>query len=1670
MRRLALLLLVASLVALSIGLYSVFSQTGIQVGYAFLAAGESETLPVGTALFSFTNSDGILVWEAGVEATVPISRGRIYVEQPECTRTALALVNAGESAAGVSFVLRDPTGLEIDTVSRLFQSGEHRALFVDELFTDLPLNFLGSLSFESEDGELAAVTLRRNANGYGEDIFATLPVAKNADQGQELLAVDAQTSSSLVFPHLGAGGGLSSQLVLINPTPQAGSGTIQLIQRSGQPLEAKIDGEFVSEFSFVIEPHGIFRSEITAGQEILTGYALLRVEQGSAPVGSVIFQFRDGDSVTSEAGVAAVDATSRARMLVDNHRTQTGVAIASMGNPAGEITFRLLDRFNQLLDTTEREVPPGGQTALFANELFPGMPDGFTGLMEIEAPFPVFPVSLKLSINERQDPILTTLPVADLTSPGSHELVVFPQLGFGSGLATRLIVLNTDAETSSSPTLSFFASTEGERMEVPLGDRFGSSFPIRLEPEEAIQLRPGDNATVSEILLDTFNPEFSEVVIDEGNTFRMRPRVIDSNGNPRDDFELTFFNLDDQVTSIDPQGEIVGKEKGFSTLRVSADPVQVEGTITVVEVNQGVDIGETSGIIQDLAGRIYLSSETENVIWRADSIGSQPEIFAGVHGLSGLRNGNREQALFNRPSYMALNQATGDLYVSDSGNHVIRRIGSDNAVITLAGTGQAGSNDGHNTQATFNNPQGLALDDQGHLWVVDSGNHTIRSIELVSGQIETIAGSPGTPGNANGAGEQARFNFPLGIALESRFVDSLGDPQKVSLVVADSRNGTIRRVFEDGQVETLAREGLARVRGGGTRRVAAAAQALSFQSPAGVAVSTSGAIVVTELETGQSKVIGNDGDLAALSQSQSTGKGVWVDGGGRALLAGASSSSSLKLGSPEMFLTSPSIVGLEGGETVTLRGRNFTADTILVVSATLLTNIQVRDTQTILFRSPSSEGGIRSLSILTRGGLDQLPLEFAPVRLDELEPGWITTVAGGATFSGEGLQATKAQLRSPTSVALDRAGNLYISDKRNHRVRKVDRSTGIILTVAGSGEIGFAGDGGPAIAAGIFFPEGIALDRAGNLFIADNSNARVRKVDAATGLISTVAGNGRLLFSGDGVLATEAAVEPTDVAVDQMGNLFIVDSGDDRVHRVDTETGIITTVAGTGEEGFSGDGGPATEAQLNFPSAVAVDATGNIFIADNRRIRKVEAATGIINTVAGIGEFGFSGDGGPALDAALSANDVTVDGEGNLFTAGSGRIRRVDATTGIITTVAGSGESSFSGDGGPALEAGLSSVGLALDGVGNIFVADIGNHRIRKVNGATGIVTTTAGNGESGFSGDGGPAFTARLDNPFGISFDRENNLFIADQIHNSIRRVDRRSGIITTVAGNETSGFSGDGGEATEASLRLPDSVAVDQVGNIYVADTFNHRIRRVDGQTRLISTLAGRGVSGFSGDGGPAAAARLRFPSSVAVGPSGDVFFADNFNHRIRKVDVATGTISTIAGTGDTGTFAGGFSGDGGSAIKAELKRPTGVAVNESGDLWIADLGNSRIRMVDHTTGAITTVAGTGESGFSGDGGPAIEAQLQSPWAVAVDDVGNLFIVDRNNHRIRMVDAATKVITTVAGIGESDFFGDGGPAVTAAFGLPSGVAIDSRGNLFLSDTLNGRIRAVRGPIVGDP
>lgn len=562
--------------------------------------------------------------------------------------------------------------------------------------------------------------------------------------------------------------------------------------------------------------------------------------------------------------------------------------------------------------------------------------------------------------------------------------------------------------------------------------------------------------------------------------------------------------------------------------------------------------------------------------------------------------------------------------------------------------------------------------------------------------------------------------------------------------------------------------------------------------------------------------------------------------------------------------------------------------------------------------------------------------------------GNISTVAGTGTagFTGNGGAATSATLNVPQGVAVDSNNNIFIADTNNNMIREVTVSNGNIQGVAGNGTAGYLGDNAAATSAEMRGPTGVYVDAPGNIFIADKGNNVIREVTIANGNITTVAGNGTAGILGDNGPATSAQLNgPSGVRTDSNGDIFIADTNNSLVREVTAGNSIIKTVAGNGVPGFAGDGSQAVFAQLSRPRGVFLDSAGDIFISDsgNSRVRDV-LFNGTIHTFAGNGTLSYSGDTFPGTSAAVNfPSGVGLDGAGDVFVADTQNnvIRELVAATSVMQTVAGRGTAGFSGNGTSATNALLNApAGVFSDGTGNIFIADTGNNLIREVLASTGNIQTVAGGGPNG---DGGLATQASLASPKGVFVDRLGNIFIADTGDNRVREVIASTGIIQTIAGTGTSGFSGDNGPATSAQLHSPNGVAVDLFGNVFIADTGNNVVREVLASNHNIVTYAGNGTAGFSGDGNAATSAELNSPVGVVLDASGDLFIADTNNNAVREVNVTNQNIQTVAGNGTAS-----FSGDGGPGTSATLNSPRGVAISTVGGLFIADAGNNRIREI--------------------------------------------------------------------------------------------------------------------------
>ncbi len=787
--------------------------------------------------------------------------------------------------------------------------------------------------------------------------------------------------------------------------------------------------------------------------------------------------------------------------------------------------------------------------------------------------------------------------------------------------------------------------------------------------------------------------------------------------------------------------------------------------------------------------------------------------------------------------------------------------------------------------------------------------------------------------------------------------------------------------------------------------------------------------------------------------------------------------------------------------------------------------------------------------------------------------GLISTVAGNGTqcsdptaTCGDGGAATSANLNYPNATAVDAAGNLYIADRKDHRIRKVSASSGYISTIAGNGTVcssstAACGDGGAATSANLNTPIDVAVDGAGNIYIADMNDSRIRMVSASTGNISTVAGNGTWCSSpsaacGDGGIATSANFGfVRAVALDSAGNLYISDYTDQRVRKVTASTGYISTVAGNGTVCASstaacGDGSAATSANLDDPTNLAVDLAGNLYISDaaDQRVRKVAAATGVITTVAGNGTIcaasaNTCGDGGVGASANLNGpTGLAIDTNGNLYIADDldNRIRKLQANSTTVSLPATSISASSAAQdvslsttatetitsiSAPASQGGNQEYSIGTitgctvgssNPVGTICVVPVtfkpafpgkrslplqvatstGNLNFSLTGTGTGplavltpgVIASVAGTGTGCASptanpacGDSGTAASATFNSPQSAFVDNLGNVWVADNLDHRIRKFSP-GGTIATVAGNGTACSTstnncGDGGLATAAQLNGPTGVYVDGAGNLFIADYGDNRVREVAAGTQIITTVAGTGAACASstsqcGDGGSALSAQLHGPVKLAMDSQGNLYIADMIDNRIRMLGASTGLLTTVAGTGTACSNPTNACGDGASALLANLNSPAGLFVDTSNNLYISDSGDNRVRKVQALNtgsgaGYITKFAGTGAScaggaNICGDGSAATSAQLNAPHALYVDSAGSIYIADTGDNRIRKVGAVSGFISTVAGNGTAGYLADGGSATGTELNGAKGLGLDSYGNLYIADTANNRIREV--------
>jgi hypothetical protein len=1120
------------------------------------------------------------------------------------------------------------------------------------------------------------------------------------------------------------------------------------------------------------------------------------------------------------------------------------------------------------------------------------------------------------------------------------------------------------------------------------------------------------------------------------------------------------------------------------------------------------NISGSGAVAADADGNRYVSDAEQDVVYKIDDQ-DDIAVFAGTPGTScndptgGCGNGGpATSAQLNDPIGLAVDD-DGNVYIADSLDQAIRRVDTGGEITRIVGTGEpcANSTDpcgdgGSGTTAQLNTPMMLAWGNGG-LFINDNADHRVRFWN--GSTIETVAGT-GSPLSSYGGDDDAavRFDEPVAYAREGnvevvaqadgRVRRNNGSWQTIAglgpaasdapngdrgyatearipnipiggvalfhgrVFISDPAHHRVRVVGNDGRIGAYAGNGNACAPGGGCGD---GGRALDAElTPGGLAVDANGTLFVADTDANQVRAVSPSGiittvvgtgvacaqptdacgDGAAATAAQLNGPtGVSYDPGAELLVVADTGDRRVRYvpfldGMPQHIINAAG-TGASGN----------TGDGGSPTSATFITPVAAAVSGTNLIVADTGTHRLRAFPLV----------------------GNITAYAGDGTAGngGDGGTATSARLDAPVALGTTNDGKTVVVDRDRNRLRAIDDNDGTIDNLWGdSGGAGatWSGDGGPATDAGIN-PFGVAWDGAhGLLYVSDSFGGRIRRIDiAGDGTITTVAGTGSTpapMFDtlgnpiargfGDGGPATAAGLTiPAGLALDSAGNLYIGEFITGDVRKVDYGTGVISRIAGT-DDPVSADAIPNRNAQFGEIAATARDTDGNVYVADGRRVRKItESGT---TTIAGTGQPPtWGGDEGSAAAAQLDAPIAIVqDPFGNTVIADGARIRRI-GVDGTIHAVAGNGDTGYSGDGNPASQSRISHVGaMATDTDGSLYFTDVDNHVVRKID-PSGNISTIAGNGSDGYTGDDGPPLSAEIGSPAGIAMLSPHVFYISDPSHAVVRKVDLDLDTISTVAGTGTAGFAGDSGAATSAQLNQPTALATDAGGTVlFIFDSANHRIRKVVGGT--IATIAGDGTVGGSGDGGPALSAKLGGAIALAYSEPDDLLYvADASNNRIRAVNGA-GDIERIAGS-SAGTA--GFAGDGGDPADAAARfdTPIGIVVSTwstSGrHVLVADMGNRRIRSLALDGPLLTTVAGTGSTPtWGGDGGDATDAQLGTLAGIAAMPDGTLYIAenDANERRIRRI-ATNDTISTVAGGGNcadrTSGCGDSGTPLDARF-----------------------------------
>jgi streptogramin lyase len=1096
-----------------------------------------------------------------------------------------------------------------------------------------------------------------------------------------------------------------------------------------------------------------------------------------------------------------------------------------------------------------------------------------------------------------------------------------------------------------------------------------------------------------------------------------------------------------------------------------------------------------SGVVIDVSGNLYVVDQLNHKIRKISPAGVV-STFAGS-GSSGATNDVGTAASFNQPRGLAID-ASGNIYVADSGNNKIRKITSAGVVSTLAGTGSQGSNDGVGSSATFDEPYGVAVDTAGNVYVADTDNNKIRKIST-SGDVSTLAGS-GSSGNTNGVGTAASFNQPRGLA-----VDTAGN-----VYVADYGNDKIRKITPSGAVSTFA--------------------GFYLFAPHGLAIDASGNIYVVDSD--KIRKISPSGDVSTLAgvifygskdkdgdglnASFNEPYGVAVDASGNLYVADTNNHKIRKIVFTQTISCEDVSTFAGTGGTGDANGAGASATfhfpAGLVVDAS--DNIYVADSNSNKIRKISPSGDVSTfagsgsqgdtdgvsssasfrnpygLAIDASGNIYVADANNYKIR--KINPsGVVSTLAGSGSYGDtEGL-GSSASFKRPEGLAVDSSGNIYVSDRNGHKIRKISPA-GLVSTLAGTGSIGDTD--GVGSSASFNYPRGIAIDSSDNIYVADEQNHKIRMV-TPSGVVSTFAGTGSQ-GSIDGAGASATFFVPYGVALDSSGNVYVAEYANHKIRKI-TPSGVVSTFAGSGREAFSlydNPDGPANSAIFNTPYGLAVDSSDNVYVSDfmHNKIRKIQsiaectivtsANAAATDDLGGNTNWFFENDRNNLTDGAIVTVDQTTKRSGSPITLS---FTATDTQTGITS-------SDISIDLDPLIGAivpGSFNYAVANELTFNVEISAVTptatDIEVTTINGSQ--LTATDTFGPYDYNTTPGTISFQQSVPSYGIKNDEISVLIFADHVlgfplggpatvfygeyngqvvsFNNFYIEDTTRAVVDvilpatteTISGNlsisatniEGTTFTGDSSAVGESNL--PRGITIDSLGNVYVADTNNHKIRKIT-PAGVVSTIAGNGSEGDVD--GMGASSTFNEPSGVVLDSLGNIYVTDRGNYKIRKI-TPSGMVSTFAGSGSIG-------GTDGLGTAASFYNPEGITIDSSNNIYVTDTYNHKIRKIT-SAGDVTTLAGTGSWGYVDGAGNT--AKFKYPVGITIDSSNNIYVADFGGNRIRKITPSGDV-STIAGTGITG--SNNGAGTSATFNGPEGITIDSLGHVYVADTNNHKIRRI--------